>query len=369
MSTIISYFILKNPLAIYSHAPPIHYNSPDKNTEHIIITPQYQNESIYIYNIHNDTFSQKFRYPSNFKPTDHINALNTHSNELYVLGGFFSIFGSVNLKTEKWNIQFYDGTKAKDIEIKQQLNINDYNLCFPYFINKTELHVFHRGKHLMYDTNYNKFIMLSSNNHSFTQYGKLLYVKHLSSKLMLFGGDNPIKIRKNANKNKMITSQQQLNIYFLDTKNRSFTEYTWELFDIKLKNALDYELCHIVLVYDYIVILFDLERNIINCLDLLLTKQWYLSELEFPSFYCGLKSVYTVVDNKNYIHFIRCKTSMGRDGFHIKVSAKQCIPMKLVEIYEKYYEKLVIGYIKSRVQHVIPIPLRKIIFRYFPRFL
>ena len=364
-----SYISCSNPPSIHGHASPIYFKSDIDNKEYIIITPRSEGKSVYFYDIEQDKLQKKFRYPSNFKASDHINAIDKARNNLYVLGGFYSVFGKINFKTHHWSLKLNDGTKHE--QLKQIYNISDYRLCYPYFINDKELHVLHRGQHLMYNIDDDKFIELSFNDNKCTKYGKLLYVEHLQSKLILFGGDNPMKQRKNKrNLYPLIDHENETNIYFCDTSNRSHTNYKWRVFNAKLEYPLNLRKSHIVLAFNFIVILFDLSRNRISCLDLLLTQEWYETELRMPMYYCIFDDIDCVQTDNNIVHFIRYKT---RNGFHIKLSLSQCIPSALKKLYKAHYEKFIMGYVRNKIEkpykYNVAIPLKKMISAYFPVFL
>lgn len=87
---------LKPPHPIYGHVVPVHFVCPETNHECIVLAPQYANKYVVVLNVSTNEMKQ-IPYPLDFKPTDHCIVLDRNSGTLFVFGGFFAVFGALDL--------------------------------------------------------------------------------------------------------------------------------------------------------------------------------------------------------------------------------------------------------------------------------
>ncbi len=87
---------LAAPRPIYGHIDPVHFICPETNDDCIVVAPQYENKHVVVLNVTTNE-TKEIAYPPDFKPADHCSVLDPNSATLFVFGGFFAVFGALNM--------------------------------------------------------------------------------------------------------------------------------------------------------------------------------------------------------------------------------------------------------------------------------
>eukprot|EP01084_Bolivina_argentea_P127623 225659_1 len=217
--------------------------------------------------------------------------------------------------------------------LNYNLNINENNHEMDEFtkcvtLNNT-VHILSKNMHF-FNFNHNKQT-LTKLKHTIKgpfEYAKLIYIP-LYKQLMILGGDYSDNIFQCQIGDDLLSIQYKLS----DT--------------LKMPVCVSDERSYDILAFGDIIFVFYSVKRYIWCLDLLQQK-WFKSHHIIPE---GLTLCsYFIKDNNDDIHIL--STQQKR---HFKINIHQLIPMEMYMIRRKYYEPLVIGFIKQKENtHLIP---------------
>eukprot|EP01084_Bolivina_argentea_P240191 403582_1 len=344
----------------HGYCLPIYYKSPTDNKEYILISARFDDSYVYLYDIKCDCWIKKWKYPNQFKPKFHAAVLNEQTNTLYIFGGHFNVFGTLNLTTGIWNIKCYGTEQDDEKEIAKQHNIQYYLSFNSTFINNT-IHVYHKGEYLTYNHDTQQFIstcVIAKTAHEKKwEENKIVHITAPYSKLLLIGGEY-YNIGDGDNTSK--------NIWCLDMETVNMRP---KLLDVKLVEGMKYYRYIPIIGFGSILFIFRVGYDQdIMCLDTMISHKWYKSNvkmIKFSSFSFAVKTA------NNNVHFLKCDDIL-HDAYHFKISLYDVVPCELRKLYEIHYEQLVSGYIRLNIEELcamlIPNSLKDLVAQYYSCF-
>eukprot|EP01084_Bolivina_argentea_P281786 482218_1 len=301
------------------HCFPVHFKSKHNN-KYLLFSNDKEfcdhngnavSNGIFVFNFKKNIYQFYLNYPKDIIIANHNQLIDHDNNILYLFGGKYNQFVTLNINKKQWSVQNISAPK----------NIEKYAVYISHQIN--EIHLIIKNKHFILDVDTCTYLCVGELPGCFEE---LIYVKSLK-KLMVFGG---------------ICYDQMDKVYFCNVHSKNQKEYKWELFPLTIPHKVD--LFKPVLGFDHIIFLFffDSFQQIfdIYCMDLLYSNLYKSLKLTPKQFF--MVPHYFINDHydRGVLYFI----SESQKQCLLKLSLVDIIPSELYLFYDQIYEPLIYGY-------------------------
>ena len=328
----------------------------------IICSRPYFKNYIYFYDILNDEYIKKYKYPSKIKckpgSTFHI-AINKHNNSLYFVISDYNdyphieSFYALNLITDEWSVlnmnAVSETTKISSICIaNNHLYILSGHYLLQYNLDTNTL-----KKRLILSSYRSKRKACESSMNYIENHDKLYILLHDIQYVHEGGYGHHFEFLIHEIGTKKI---RKLNV------EKIVNELRW-------KNTLTMNPGHIFYAYNHLVFIFNIYCHRFVIYDYI-SNQWYIKKTQIVF----NKKLHTFNDNEclcigtdddQQVHCFE-------NDDHFIVSLYDFIPNKLVGVGRKYYGKLISGFIRNRIENNYNInitnDIQNIIMQLFPIF-
>ena len=327
----------------YGVSKPLrHPDDPNK----IIITTDFEDKSgIFELDLISNESALVHQYDKyKILPEGYGHFIHPQSKTLFIFGGTQSSFGAFNLETKKMKYE-----NSNDLE--------NYNNCpgACYIQSRNELHIIEHNAH--------DILRFISDNQIELIAEKAVNFEHDS-----FEDQNLLYIPSQQKLMTFCFSNGQLKIIGLDLMNKSaeWKQYHQIKFNGYVRNTYD-----VILGFANIVLIFDLNQLEIWCYHLL-DNTSYKSNCKIPETmkytgetYAGCNHPFVIQDDHNNAHIFDLSS-----GKHVQVDLFELIPRELLQSHRKYFQSLVIGYLRERENEnnisCIPFVLKTLILKFLP---
>lgn len=324
-------------------ASPKAIRDPD-NKDCVLISSHYQDvvKGIYRINLETNESECLYEYDEWFRPNYHSHFIDSINKMIYIFGGDFQVFGSLNLNT-----------KCMKILSKQNVLANEKRTSLITIPSINQIHIFSDFNHYRYEINkkivdvHDKFLNAKLTTDNIMKGDAKLIYDSMRSQLIICGSHH----------------NQEIWTCSFDAKS---VQFKWNLMSIKMPFQVDCAEYDVILGFKNCIFVFyfpDSGFNDIYVIDLI-KNELYISDYCVPSYIDSPFNIH-VIKNGNHAHILDTY-----DGCNVKVDLYDIIPHQMIQSHRNYHKPLVVGYLKKEEKELniqyIPIPLKMLILTFLP---